>query len=122
MSTEKINIKEKFELINDYWHPRIIGKLNGQLIKLVKFKGEFIWHKHEDEDEMFLVIDGEFTMELRNKIISLSKGECLIIPKGTEHRPVAINEVQVMLFEPDTTLNTGNVVNSDLTKQHLSEI
>jgi mannose-6-phosphate isomerase-like protein (cupin superfamily) len=122
MEIEKINIEEKLNLFNDYWNPRIAGNLNGQLIKLVKFKGEFIWHKHDNEDEMFLVINGEFNMELRDKTIPISKGDFIIIPRGTEHRPVAVNEVHVMLFEPATTLNTGNVVDTKLTRQNLSEV
>jgi mannose-6-phosphate isomerase-like protein (cupin superfamily) len=122
MSVEKINIQDKLNLFNDFWNPRVVGKLNGQLVKLVKFKGEFVWHKHDNEDEMFLVIDGEFNMELRDKIINISKGDFIIIPKGTEHRPVAENEVHVMLFEPDSTLNTGDSVESDLTRHNLQEI
>ena len=104
MLLQKINIQEKFDAFSDYWNPRVVGKLNGQLVKLVKFKGEFVWHKHDHEDEMFLVIKGEFNMELRDKTLNISKGDFIIIPKGTEHRPVANNEVQVMLFEPDSTV------------------
>ncbi len=122
MEIEKVNIREKLESFIDYWNPRIAGKLNGQLIKMVKFKGEFIWHKHEKEDEMFLVIDGEFNMELKDKTILLSKGDFIIIPKGTEHRPVALHEVHVMLFEPETTLNTGDITDSNYTRHKLNEI
>lgn len=122
MQIEKVNIQEKFNSFTDYWNPRIAGKLNGQLVKLVKFQGEFVWHKHDNEDEMFLVMNGEFNMELRDKTITISKGYFIIIPKGTEHRPVAINEVEVMLFEPDTTLNTGDAVDTNLTKYELKEI
>lgn len=122
MPPEKINIQEKLDLFSDYWNPRVVGKLNGQTVKLVKFKGEFVWHKHDHEDEMFLVIEGGFNMELRDKTVVISKGDFIIIPKGTEHRPVADNEVHVMLFEPDTTLNTGNSVDSDLTRYRLEEI
>src|SRR5262245_43139495 len=121
MSLDKINIAEKLNLITDYWNPRIAGELNGQHVKLVKFKGEFVWHKHDNEDEMFLVIAGSFTMELRDKSILLSPGEYIIIPKGVEHKPVALDEVQVMLFEPATTLNTGNVEN-ELTRHTLDSI
>lgn len=121
MSIEKINIREKLDLISDYWNPRIAGELNGQLIKLVKFKGEFIWHKHDNEDEMFLVLHGNFKMELRDKTLYLKEGEYVIIPRGTEHKPVAPEEVHVMLFEPATTLNTGDQRNY-LTREELDII
>jgi mannose-6-phosphate isomerase-like protein (cupin superfamily) len=110
-SIEKINISEKLELFQDYWNPRIVGELNGQHIKLVKLKGEFIWHKHDDEDEMFLVIKGKLNIEFRNKYVVLNEGEFIIVPKGIEHKPVAEEETQVLLFEPKTTLNTGNFKN-----------
>ena len=122
MPIEKINIQQKLDAFTDYWNPRVAGKLNGQLVKLVKFKGEFVWHKHDQEDEMFTVINGRFNMELRDKIITLSKGDFIIIPKGTEHRPVAEQEVEVMLFEPDTTLNTGNVEDAAFTRHELKKI
>jgi mannose-6-phosphate isomerase-like protein (cupin superfamily) len=115
MSLHKVSIAEKLELFSDYFNPRIVGELNGQQVKLVKFKGEFIWHHHEKEDEMFLVIHGAFTMELRDKNIYLQKGDFIIIPKGTEHKPVAEEEVHIMLFEPADTLNTGNEI-TDLTR------
>ncbi len=121
MAIDKINIAQKLALFTDYWNPRIAGELNGQHIKLAKFKGEFVWHKHENEDEMFLVIKGEFTMELRDKIIDIKEGEMIIIPKGTEHRPVAKDEVHIMLFEPVSTLNTGDVKN-ELTRDSLEKI
>jgi mannose-6-phosphate isomerase-like protein (cupin superfamily) len=121
MSLQKVNIAEKLELFSDYFNPRIVGELNGQHVKLVKFKGEFIWHHHDKEDEMFLVIDGAFTMELRDKNIYLQKGDFIIIPKGTEHRPVAEEEVHIMLFEPTGTLNTGNEI-TDLTRNTLATI
>ena len=108
---EKINVAHKLFLINEYYQPKIVGELNGQHVKLVKFQGEFIWHHHKDEDEMFYVIKGSFDMELRDKTITLNQGEFIVIPKGVEHRPVAHHEVEVMLFEPATTLNTGNIVN-----------
>jgi len=104
-------------LFSDYWKPKIVGELNGQHIKLVKAQGEFEWHKHDNEDEMFLVIDGEFDMELKNKTISIKKGEFIIIPKGIEHRPVVKNEVQVMLFEPANTVNTGENTKSEVTQK-----
>lgn len=122
MQIKKVNIQEKFNSFTDYWNPRIAGKLNGQLVKLVKFKGEFVWHKHDAEDEMFLVIKGEFNMELRDKTITISKGDFIIIPKGTEHRPVALDEVEVLLFEPETTINTGDAVDTNFTRRTLKEI
>jgi mannose-6-phosphate isomerase-like protein (cupin superfamily) len=121
MSIEKINVAQKLGLFSDHWNPRIVGELNGQHIKLVRFKGPFVWHKHDNEDEMFFVIEGDFNMELRDKIINLQKGDFIIIPKGTEHRPVAAEEVQVMLFEPAGTLNTGEH-NNELTKNNLERI
>lgn len=107
-SIEKVNTDEKLLLFNDYWHPRIVGELNNQQVKLVKFKGKFVWHKHEHEDELFYVIKGDLEIELKDKIIELTANEFVIIPRGVEHRPVALNEVSVMLFEPKTTLNTGD--------------
>ena len=117
----KVNLSEKFNLIQDHWNPRIAGELNGQQVKLVKFKGEFVWHKHDHEDEMFLVIEGEFDMELRDKTITIQENEFIIIPRGVEHRPVAPNEVSIMLFEPATTLNTGDQRN-EMTKESLEKI
>jgi mannose-6-phosphate isomerase-like protein (cupin superfamily) len=117
----KVNIAEKLSIIQDFWNPRIAGELNGQMVKLVKFKGEFVWHKHDHEDEMFFVLAGEFNMELRDQTIVLKENEFLIIPRGVEHRPVAKNEVSVMLFEPASTLNTGDTRNA-LTKEHLDTI
>lgn len=118
---EKVNTREKLSSFSDHWNPRIAGELNGQQVKLVKFKGEFVWHKHDNEDEMFYVLKGSFDMQLRDKTITLRENEFIIIPRGVEHRPVAAEEVSVMLFEPATTLNTGNVVN-DLTKENLQKI
>ncbi len=106
---EKVNLREKFDLITDHWQPRIAGELNGQHVKLVKFVGEFVWHHHEAEDEMFLVVKGRFRMDFRDRHVWLEEGEFLIVPRGVEHRPVAEQEVQVLLFEPAGTLNTGNV-------------
>lgn len=108
---EKLNIAETLAAIQDHWSPRIAGELNGQHVKLVKFQGEFVWHHHEQEDEMFYVIQGSFRMEFRDRSVELREGEFLIVPRGVEHRPVALEEVSVMLFEPAGTLNTGNVVN-----------
>lgn len=118
---DKINISKKLSLFTDHWNPRIVGELNGQQVKLVKFKGEFIWHKHDNEDEMFYVLGGSFAMEFRDKTIEINKDEFIIVPKGTEHRPVAKEEVSVMLFEPASTNNTGNV-NSELTRKTLERI
>ena len=117
----KINISEKLSLFNDHWNPRIVGELNGQHVKLAKLKGEFIWHKHDDKDELFYVIEGKFNMEFRDRTIELNQGEFLIVPKGVEHRPVAEEEVSIMLFEPATTLNTGDQ-NGDLTREKLERI
>jgi mannose-6-phosphate isomerase-like protein (cupin superfamily) len=118
---EKIDLAASFARIHDHYHPRIAGELNGQMVKLVKFRGEFVWHSHAVEDEMFLVVAGEFRMELRDRNIDLSAGQFLIVPRGVEHRPVAEREVQVMLFEPATTLNTGNVRN-ELTRERLEHL
>ncbi len=118
---EKVNIADKLGLFSEYWSPKIVGELNGQHIKLVKLQGEFVWHKHDDEDEMFLVIEGVLKMELRDKTIEIHKNEFLIVPKGTEHRPVADKEVSVMLFEPASTLNTGNTEN-ELTQHKLETL
>lgn len=117
----KVNILEKLGVFNDYWSPKIIGELNGQHVKLAKFKGEFVWHKHENEDEMFLVIAGVLKIEFRDKTVILNPGEFIIVPRGIEHKPVAEEEVSVMLFEPATTLNTGNIDN-DLTKKKLERL
>ena len=118
---EKVNLQNKFSLFNEHWSPKIVGELNGQEVKLVKFEGEFVWHKHEEEDELFFVVKGSFTMELRDKNIVLNEGEFLVVPKGVEHRPVAEKEVWVMLFEPATTMNTGNVID-EKTKSELQKI
>lgn len=117
----KVNINQKLALFNEHWSPKIIGELNGQHVKLVKFKGEFVWHKHDNEDEMFYVIKGSFTMQLRDGDIKINENEFIIIPQGTEHRPVAKDEVSIMLFEPAGTLNTGNT-KSELTKKTLDKI
>jgi mannose-6-phosphate isomerase-like protein (cupin superfamily) len=118
---EKVNIDEKLAFFQDHWHPRVVGELNGQHVKLVKFKGEFVWHKHDHEDEMFLVVKGKFNMEYREKTVEIKEGEFVIVPRRVEHRPVAEQEVSVMLFEPNTTLNTGDTT-SELTKSVLDKI
>ena len=115
---EKINLAEKFSTFHDYFNPRIAGELNGQQVKLVKFQGEFVWHHHDTEDELFYVVKGSFDMQMRDKTITVNAGEFLIMPRGIEHRPVATEEVEIMLFEPATTLNTGNIEN-ELTKKEL---
>jgi mannose-6-phosphate isomerase-like protein (cupin superfamily) len=117
---DKVNLSQKLSLINDHWNPRIIGELNGQYLKLVKFQGPFTWHHHETEDEMFLVVKGRFRMEFREgggetsepngrRDVWLEEGEFIIVPRGVEHRPVADEEAEVLLFEPASTVNTGNV-------------
>jgi mannose-6-phosphate isomerase-like protein (cupin superfamily) len=120
-SISKVNLDQKLSLFSDYFNPRIVGELNNQHVKLVKFQGEFVWHKHDHEDELFLVIHGSFTMELRDQSIELYPGEMLVVPRGVEHRPVAEHEVSVLLFEPATTLNTGDA-SSELTKVVLEKI
>lgn len=117
----KVNMEEKFLLFQDYFNPRIVGELNGQQVKLVKFKGEFVWHKHDHEDEMFYVVKGKFKMEFRDRTIKINEREFLIVPKGIEHKPTAENEVSIMLFEPASTLNTGNA-KGDLTRDILEKI
>ena len=108
MTMEKVTLGSKFAAFSDHWSPKIVGELNGQHVKLVKFVGEFVWHHHDHEDEMFLVHRGRFRMEFRDRTIDLHAGDFLIVPRGTEHRPVAEEEVEVILFEPAGTLNTGN--------------
>jgi mannose-6-phosphate isomerase-like protein (cupin superfamily) len=107
---DKVNLLQKFSLFSEHWDPKIVGELNGQQVKLVKSLGEFVWHKHDHEDELFFVVKGSFNMELRDKTIVLNEGDFLIVPRGVEHRPVAETEVWIMLFEPASTVNTGNVI------------
>ncbi|MFL6449526.1 MAG: cupin domain-containing protein [Bryobacteraceae bacterium] len=118
---DKVNVREKLGLFSDHWNPRVVAELNGQHVKLVKFQGEFVWHDHADEDEMFLVIRGQFRMEFRDRSVSLSEGEFLVVPRGVEHRPVADEEVEVMLFEPAKIKHTGEV-ESDLTVREFQRI
>jgi mannose-6-phosphate isomerase-like protein (cupin superfamily) len=106
-----INLAEKLGLISEYWSPRIVGELNGQYVKLAKFKGDFVWHRHDAEDEMFLVVKGRLAIELRDRTVELTEGEFFVVPRGVEHKPVAEEEVHALLFEPAATLNTGNVRN-----------
>ena len=117
----KVNLREKLTLFSDHWNPRIVGELNGQHVKLVKFEGEFIWHSHAEEDELFLVLRGSFRMDFPEKSVTLSEGDFIIVPRGVEHRPVAEQEVEVMLFEPAQTKNTGDV-ESELTVQECERI
>jgi len=121
LSVDKVNIEEKLALFDERWKPKIVGELNGQYVKLVKFIGEFVWHHHDDEDEMFLVVDGRFKMEFRDREVWLEEGEFIVVPRGIEHRPVAEREVSVMLFEPASTLNTGNVTD-EMTVAELDRI
>jgi mannose-6-phosphate isomerase-like protein (cupin superfamily) len=109
---QKVSLQQKLAQFSDHWHPRIVGELNGQHVKLVKFQGEFVWHHHEHEDELFLVVNGRFRMDFRDRAVWLEPGEFLIVPHGVEHRPVADEEVSVLLFEPASTVNTGNVTDA----------
>jgi mannose-6-phosphate isomerase-like protein (cupin superfamily) len=118
---EKVNIREKLALFSDYFNPRVVGELNGQHVKLAKFQGEFVWHDHADEDEMFLVVRGSFRMEFRDRSVTLHEGEFLIVPRGVEHRPVAEQEVEIMLFEPAEIKHTGDV-ESELTVHEYQRI
>jgi mannose-6-phosphate isomerase-like protein (cupin superfamily) len=118
---EKINIAQKLNQFDDYWNPRILGELNGQHVKAVKLKGEFVWHHHDNEDELFLVTKGTLTMEFHEKTVEVREGEFIIVPRKVEHRPVAIEEVHLLLFEPASTLNTGNVEN-EKTRKNLERI
>lgn len=105
-----VNLAEKFSRFHDFWHPRVVGALNGQLVKVAKLKGEFDWHFHEHEDELFLVVKGTLRMQLRDGEVAIAPGEFYIVKRGVEHRPVADEEVHVVLFEPESTFHTGNVV------------
>ncbi len=116
-----VNLAEKFSLINEHWSPRLLGELNNQAVKIAKLKGEFIWHHHENEDEMFFVIEGSMIIKLKDKDIVLNKNEFFIIQKGIEHKPVAKDEVLVMMFEPMSTINTGNI-ESDITIKDIEKV
>jgi mannose-6-phosphate isomerase-like protein (cupin superfamily) len=117
----KINLQEKLESFSSHWQPKIVGELNGQYVKLVKFQGPFVWHHHETEDEMFMVVHGRFRMEFRDRDEWIEEGEFIIVPRGVEHRPVADEEAHVLLFEPASTLNTGNTEN-EMTVKELERI
>jgi mannose-6-phosphate isomerase-like protein (cupin superfamily) len=115
MMGDKINLAERLAGIHEHWRPQVVASLNGQEVKLVKFKGEFVWHRHEHEDEWFLCLKGSFRMEFRDHAVTLEAGEAIVVPRGVEHRPVADDEVEVMLFEPAGVRNTGNVEHATLT-------
>jgi mannose-6-phosphate isomerase-like protein (cupin superfamily) len=121
IAMDKVNLSEKLTLFSDHWKPRIVGELNGQHVKLVKFQGEFVWHDHAQEDELFLVLRGSFRMDFRAKSVTLGEGDFLIVPRGVEHRPFAEHEVEVMLFEPAQIKHTGEV-ESELTAHQLEWI
>jgi mannose-6-phosphate isomerase-like protein (cupin superfamily) len=112
-----VNLAAKLATFSERWSPKVVGELNGQMVKVVKFLGPFVWHHHDDEDELFYVIRGRFRMEFRDRAVEVAQGEFIIVPRGVEHRPVADQEVEVMLFEPATTLNTGNVRNERTIEQ-----
>ena len=114
---DKINLAEKLALITEHWRPKVVGELNGQEVKLVKVRGEFVWHHHAEEDELFFVVKGRLRIEFRDRAVELAAGEMLVVPRGVEHRPVAEDAVELLLFEPAATRNTGNVVHPTLTAQ-----
>ena len=118
---EKVSLIDKLSLFSDHWSPKIVGELNDSHVKLVKLKGEFVWHHHETEDELFLVVKGSLLIRLRDRDIKLEEGEFVIIPRGVEHLPIASEEAHVLLLEPKTTLNTGNV-SSERTVAELQRI
>ncbi|CEG57662.1 Cupin 2 conserved barrel protein [Legionella fallonii LLAP-10] len=121
LTMQKINLKNKLSLFNDYWSPRIVGDLNDSHVKLAKLKGEFVWHKHDDEDELFFILKGNLLLRFKDRDVHLQEGEFIIVPKGVEHLPIAEEEVHVMFIEPKTTLNTGDAL-SGLTKKDLERI
>lgn len=112
---DKVNLAEKFALIDEPWRPKVVGELNGQEVRLAKLQGPFVWHHHENEDELFLVVSGRMRIEFRDRTVDLEPGELLVVPRGVEHRPVAEEEAEVLLFEPAATRNTGNVVDETYT-------
>ena len=111
MTGTKINLRDKLACFDETWSPRVIGELNGQHVKLAKLQGEYFWHRHEHEDELFMVIRGQLRLELRDGVVDLSPGDVFIVPRGVEHKPVAEELTEVLLFEPATTRNTGDVIN-----------
>ena len=118
---EKVSLSEKFAEFSELWSPKIVGELNGQLVKLVKVKGEFVWHHHDVEDELFLVVRGRLDMHLRDGVVPIHEGEFFVVPRGVEHKPVAVEEAHILLFEPASTLNTGNVRN-ERTREKLERL
>jgi len=118
---DKVNIRDKLSLFSDHWNPRVVGELNGQHVRLAKFQGEFVWHQHDHQDELFLVIEGSFEMQLRDRVETVNEGEFIIVPRGVEHCPRAEEEVHVLLFEPADTVNTGEA-ESELTVRELEEL
>ncbi len=121
MKIRKVNLQEKFGKVSKFWEPGIVGRLNGQLVKIARLKDEFTWHRHDKEDELFLVLEGVLKIELEKDVITLQEGEMVIIPRGVMHKPVAEGEVKILLFEPESTSNTGNVIN-EFTRNHLNEL
>jgi mannose-6-phosphate isomerase-like protein (cupin superfamily) len=115
---DKVNLHQKLALFSDHWNPRIVGELNGQHVKVVKFQGEFVWHDHAEEDEFFLVLRGSFRMDFRDKSVTLGEGDFIVVPRGVEHRPVAEHEVEVMLFEPARIKHTGTVESNLTVRQY----
>ena len=114
----RVNLAQKFSLFDECWSPKIVGELNGQYVKLAKLKGEFVWHHHEAEDELFLVIKGRLMIKLREREVILKEGEFIIVPRGVEHKPVAQEEAHILLFEPKSTLHTGNVRTERTVEEH----
>lgn len=121
MKIETVNLNQKLDTFQEYWNPKIIGELNGQFVKVAKLKGEFVMHQHENEDELFLVLKGRLLMEMPDRTLEINEGEFVIIPRGTPHKPIAPNEVKILLFEPEATLNTGNL-NNEMTQKRLDRI
>ena len=121
MRPEKVNLQKKLALFAEHWSPKVVGEVNGQHVKLVKLLGEFVWHHHDEEDELFLVVKGQFRMDFREESVWVEAGEFIVVPRGVEHRPVAEEEAYVLLFEPASTLNTGNV-RDELTVEELERI
>jgi mannose-6-phosphate isomerase-like protein (cupin superfamily) len=118
---DKVNVDEKFALFTEQWSPKVVAELNGQAVKLVKIQGEFVWHHHDHEDELFYVVRGALRMEFRDRAVTVNAGEFIVVPRGVEHRPVAAEEVHLLLFEPLETVNTGNV-QEERTRQQLDRI
>ena len=121
LEVDKVNLAQKLALFSEHWSPKVVGELNGQHVRLARLHGSFVWHQHDAEDELFLVLHGQLRMELRERTVDVGPGEFIIIPRGVEHRPVAEEEVHVLLFEPATTLNTGNV-REERTAEHLHQL